>query len=103
MAYLIAENRTELGKDKFTELRVYEVPHSKDFQEGLKYSMSYVKKGQCILRYDNERGKGHHMHFMGKESEVSFRAIWELISEFRERVKELGGGLSETDKRNNQG
>jgi len=44
------------------EIKVWEVPKSEDFPEGVKYSMAYIKVeeggAKRILGYDNERGKG---------------------------------------------
>ena len=28
---------------------------------GTKYSLAYVVEGECVLRYDNEAGKGDHI------------------------------------------
>ena len=28
-----------------------------------KYALAYVVAGQCVIRYDNEAGKGDHKHF----------------------------------------
>jgi hypothetical protein len=43
----------------FAELRVYRVPSAvPGSAHGLKYSLALVIGGVCVLRYDNEAGKG---------------------------------------------
>jgi hypothetical protein len=39
-----------------------------------KYRLAFVKDGICVLRYDNEAGKGDHRH-KGKE-EVSYEFVY---------------------------
>lgn len=38
-----------------------------------KYRLAYVVAGQCVLRYDNEAGKGDHKHV--GETEVPYRFV----------------------------
>jgi hypothetical protein len=33
----------------------------------------YIVKGVCVVRYDNEVGKGDHRHIDGKEGTYSFK------------------------------
>ncbi len=37
-----------------------------------KYRLAYVVGGECVLRYDNERGKGDHRHHGVEESDYVF-------------------------------
>jgi hypothetical protein len=45
--------------------------------------------GSCIIRYDNERGKGDHKHVGKKEELYSFRGIVELLDDFTADVERL--------------
>jgi hypothetical protein len=38
--------------------------------------------GVCLVRYDNERGKGDHKHLAGIESPYSFRSMEETFADF---------------------
>ena len=38
--------------------------------------------GSCLVRYDNERGKGDHKHFMGKECPYIFRNLEAAFIDF---------------------
>jgi hypothetical protein len=40
--------------------------------------------GTCIVRYDNERGKGDHRHIGGKEKPYSFVSLQLLFRDFNE-------------------
>lgn len=58
--------------------------------------MSYVKNGICILRYDNERGKGHHKHFMDLESATEFVDIDAQKDKFLHEVEIIRRGFYES-------
>ena len=54
-----------------------------------KYRLAYVVHGECVLRYDNEAGKGDHRHARGKEYKYSFHSLENLLSEFRGEIRRL--------------
>ncbi len=92
MARLLLKDKKEYSKYEYTEMRVYEVPASRFFPDKVKYSMSYIRHGKCVLRYDNEASKGHHMHIGEIEEKIKFRGIDELLDEFELRVKKIREG-----------
>ncbi|NJD38140.1 MAG: hypothetical protein FIA89_07425 [Geobacter sp.] len=48
-----------------------------------KYRLFYGNTdGSCIVRYDNERGKGDHRHVADKEEPYTFSTLLRLIEEF---------------------
>ncbi len=48
-----------------------------------KYRLFYGNAdGSCIVRYDNERGKGDHRHDADKEEPYTFSTLLRLIEEF---------------------
>lgn len=47
--------------------------------------------GTCLVRYDNERGKGDHRHLKGAEQPYEFKNIRGLIEDFRRDVREEAG------------
>ena len=89
MAKKILHTRDALSERELVEVKIWEVPKSEDFPEGLKYSFVYIKDGERILGYDNERGKSHHRHFKGKETDIEFESIWKLLEKFKKEVQEL--------------
>lgn len=77
------------------ELKVWKVPKSEHFPEGVKYSFFAVRSGRVLVGYDNHRPKGHHRHFMGGEEPYSFEGFDKLRSDFKadldKALKVLGG------------
>ena len=51
-----------------------------------KYRLAYVVNGLCVLRYDNESGKGDHRHFRGKESRYNFESVDKLLASFQRDI-----------------
>ena len=46
-----------------------------------KYSLAYVVSGRCVLRYDNEAGKGDHKHIGAVETAYRFTTPAGLIAD----------------------
>jgi len=42
----------------------------------------YFGAGHCRVRYDNERGKGDHCHFGGRELAYAFVSVEQLVEDF---------------------
>ena len=78
------------------EIKIWEVPKSEDFPEGVKYSLAYIKEGRRVLGYDNERGKSHHKHYFDGEEEIEFDDWENLVRKFLEDVKELRRDMYES-------
>ena len=57
----------------------------------LKYSLFYGRPGLRIVGYDNERGKGDHRHYRGRESAYRFVSIEKLLADFRADVEAARG------------
>jgi hypothetical protein len=54
-----------------------------DRQHGMKYRLYYgLPDGTCVVRYDNEAGKGDHRHVQGKEEPYRFRNVESLVADF---------------------
>ena len=48
-----------------------------------KYRLAYVVQEVCVLRYDNEAGKGDHRHYGDKERGYAFSNPDNLIAAFQ--------------------
>jgi len=53
-----------------------------------KYSLAYVCDEVCVVRYDNERGKGDHLHAGQREFRYGFVDLTQLELDFRRTVRE---------------
>lgn len=52
-----------------------------------KYRLAYVVGGTCVLRFDNERGKGDHRHWEATEEPYSFSTPGQLMADFEADVR----------------
>lgn len=57
----------------------------------LRYSFAFVVDGECVLRFDNEPGKGDHMHMDGIETPLEFDGLNGLQADFWKEVDEWMG------------
>lgn len=47
-----------------------------------------LKTGRCLVRYDNERGKGDHRHVADEEESYQFSSLEKLFDDFEKDVRE---------------
>jgi hypothetical protein len=52
-----------------------------------KYRLAYVVNDECVLRFDNEAGKGDHLYFGSTESSYQFISIDQLLTDFNRYVE----------------
>ena len=61
---------------------------SVDNPHGLKYRLYYgLADGTCVVRYDNETGKGDHKHIGNSEELYTFKKVEILIADFLEDIE----------------
>jgi hypothetical protein len=75
--------RQPRGDDAFVEIVVWQLdaplPGSR---HPFKYRLAYVVRGECVVRYDNESGKGDHKHVGTQETACHFSDIDTLLDDF---------------------
>lgn len=82
-AEALLHERHQLRADAFVELRIWRVPNPvRGSAHDLKYALAYVVGGVCVLRYDNEAGKGDHRHLGAAESAYAFTTPAQLLADF---------------------
>ncbi len=87
-AVKLISTRIVYSESAFAELVLWRLP--KPLSESLhefKYWLAYVVRGKCILRYDNEIGKGDHRHFDGKESVYVLTTPEQLVADFQNDIE----------------
>jgi hypothetical protein len=47
-----------------------------------------LETGACLVRYDNEQGKGDHRHVADREQHYSFTGLEGLFADFEKDVRE---------------
>jgi hypothetical protein len=82
-AEALAQERHVLAEDAFVEIVVWRVPRPvRGSTHRLKYRLALVVAGECVLRYDNEIGKGDHRHVGDVETSYSFSSYEKLLADF---------------------
>ncbi len=75
--------RVALFEHAFAELVVWEVPQQvPGSMHSYKYRLAFVVDDECVLRYDNEAGKGDHKHIGSKEVAYAFSTVERLVADF---------------------
>lgn len=55
-----------------------------------KYRLFYGQPdGSCIVRYDNERGKGDHRHVADSEESYTFSTLCKLVEDFEADIERM--------------
>lgn len=82
-ATLLLKERHAVDREAFAELLVWKVPAPvRGSTHSFKYSLAFVVSGLCVLRYDNEQGKGDHRHVGKSETPYEFSSPEQLIVDF---------------------
>ena len=56
-----------------------------------KYRLYYGVAGVCRVRYDNENGKGDHVHYADDEQPYRFSTLEQLLDDFEGDIKRWEG------------
>ena len=61
-----------------------------------KYRLAYLVDGVCVLRYDNESGKGDHRHWGDAESAYAFSGTDQLLADFLADIERWRDGYGDS-------
>jgi hypothetical protein len=88
-AELLIDERHVLDAATFVEIVVWLLPRpTRGSDHRFKYRLALVADGACILRYDNESGKGDHRHELSTEQAYDFSDPDTLLADFWRDVEE---------------
>jgi hypothetical protein len=91
-ARLLQKSRDEFLDGIIVETVIWELPEVlPERPHCLKYRLYCGRNGECIVRYDNEIGKGDHRHYGDNEESYSFVSFAKLIDDFLADVERLTG------------
>lgn len=86
----LLDERHVLSESAFAELVVWRVPTPvRGSAHEFRYRLALVVEGRCVLRYDNEAGKGDHRHVHDREHEYRFKDAEQLLIDFWSDVEEM--------------
>ena len=72
------------------EMVVWRVPQPvPPSAHGFKYRLVFVREGQRLVGYDNERGKGDHKHLRDVQVNYTFVDIQTLVEDFLRDVEQF--------------
>ncbi len=75
---------------------IWQLPASSpERPHGLKYRLFYGYAGHCIVRYDNEHGKGDHKHYENQEKPYRFSTVEQLVADFSDDIEHHRSQLHE--------
>ena len=87
-AILLLRSRIVYSEYTFAELVLWHLPQAMaGSARSCKYWLAYVVRGECVIRYDNEAGKGDHLHLAGRESKYRFVSPERLIGDFQGQIE----------------
>lgn len=82
-AELLIDERHILDAETFVEIVVWRVPQPvRGSRHAFKYRLALIRDETCVLRYDNEAGKGDHRHSGGREQAYAFTGPEALLADF---------------------
>ena len=85
------EKRVE-ASGAIPEMKIWRVPDPvPPTDHGLKYSLFYGFSGRRLVGFDNERGKGDHMHLGDREFAYVFTSVEQLMADFLTEVRKAEG------------
>jgi hypothetical protein len=83
----LLRRRVVVAADAFVDVAVWKILKPAPLStQGFKYRLAYVVRGECVLLYDNERGKGDHRHMEGPEEPYDFSTPDQLMADFEADV-----------------
>ncbi len=90
-AELLIRRRYNISPVSFVEMVAWRVPVPlKGSAHPFKYRFAFVLSEMCVLRYDNEAGKGDHRHINDREEPYIFTGLDDLVRDFLADVARYG-------------
>lgn len=87
MARLLLRERYVLAEERFAEIVIWQLPRAvTGSSHRFKYRLAFVVDEVCVLRFDNETGKGDHKHIGDRQVAYRFTGLDRLIADFWDEV-----------------
>jgi len=82
-AQLLLRERHIIGEDRFADMVIWQLPRPvPGCGHSFKYRLAFVVEEVCVLRFDNETGKGDYKHVGTKEVPYAFTDLTKLVTDF---------------------
>jgi len=87
-ARLSLRERRILSESSFAEIVIWQLPTTAPRRRHrYKYRLAFIVDGVCVLRFDNEAGKGDHKHVGAKEVPYEFTSLEQVVTDFWDEVE----------------
>ena len=87
-AQQLVKQRVEVNAHAFAEIVIWKLSTPLvGSSHAFKYRLAYVVGQVCVLRYDNEAGKGDHRHSGARETVYKFSSPRRLMADFFEDIE----------------
>ena len=91
-ATLLHRSRFVYADGALREMVLWQVARTTHHPSELKYRLYYGNvEGNCLVRYDNERGKGDHRHGIDGETPYRFSDVEALVADFLADIRRIRG------------
>ncbi|MCL2829602.1 MAG: DUF6516 family protein [Betaproteobacteria bacterium] len=89
-ADLLKRERIHISGNRFAEVVIWALPSPLPGSvHSYKYRLAYVIDEICVLRYDNEAGKGDHRHMGEAQAPYLFTTLDALLDDFWDDLTKL--------------
>jgi hypothetical protein len=86
----LLDERHVLDARTFAEIVIWRLSGpARGSEHPFKYRLALIVDGICVLRYDNEAGKGDHRHVMGRQIPYAFIDTNKLLADFWRDVEKM--------------
>jgi hypothetical protein len=86
-AILLLNDKLVMTEGMFVEMVIWQVPEPvRGSTHSYKYRLALIVDGVCVLRFDNEAGKGDHRHDGGQQVPYDFTNLTALQTDFWDGV-----------------
>lgn len=84
----LVRTRIVYTESAFAELALWELAKALPGATHVyKYRLAFVVEGKCLIRYDNESGKGDHRHMGSTETRYEFSTPDQLLADFQRDIE----------------
>lgn len=81
-------HREHIADSAFVEFVLWQLPEPvPGCEHPYKYRLAYVVNDVCVVRFDNERGRGDHWHYGTLTGAFTFTDVHALLASFRKMIK----------------
>jgi Family of unknown function (DUF6516) len=86
----LLKERVAFDDESFAELVIWRLPRPVPGSiHSYKYRLALIVRDECVLRYDNEAGKGDHRHTKARELMYVFESPDKLVRDFLREARRI--------------